>query len=278
MWMQTHHTLVSSKNYYRSADKQIVTPVPNNNGYTYTDGFTSQYDSTQYPKTKTDGGITYELKYWYKNSSGTGTAISDDEFENGYRPDDTEIELGVVNFYAEYVPTTSNITISKTVKGLFGDRSKEFIFRIDGSLGSGVEVVKNSVVFARGSFTLKHGESVEVKGVPLNTTFTIVETCPEDYDTTATGYLDKSTGSERSFSYMLVLENDEDEIVLKTVDASGNAHETVEDNAIEVVNEYDAPVDNGVLLDTLPYILILVVVVGGGVLLFLRKRKNDDDE
>ena len=271
-----HHTLVSSKNYYRSADKQIVTPVPNNNGYTYTDGFTSQYDSTQYPKTKTDGGITYELKYWYKNSSGTGTAISDDEFENGYRPDDIEIELGVVNFYAEYVPTTSNITISKTVKGLFGDRSKEFIFRIDGSLGSGVEVVKNSVVFARGSFTLKHGESVEVKGVPLNTTFTIVETCPEDYDTTATGYLDKSTGSERSFSYMLVLENDE--IVLKTVDASGNAHERVEDNAIEVVNEYDAPVDNGVLLDTLPYILILVVVVGGGVLLFLRKRKNDDDE
>lgn len=271
-----HHTLVSSKNYYRSADKQIVTPVPNNNGYTYTDGFTSQYDSTQYPKTKTDGGITYELKYWYKNSSGTGTAISDDEFENGYRPDDIEIELGVVNFYAEYVPTTSNITISKTVKGLFGDRSKEFIFRIDGSLGSGVEVVKNSVVFARGSFTLKHGESVEVKGVPLNTTFTIVETCPEDYDTTATGYLDKSTGSERSFSYMLVLENDE--IVLKTVDASGNAHETVEDNAIEVVNEYDAPVDNGVLLDTLPYILILVVVAGGGVLLFLRKRKNDDDE
>ncbi len=271
-----HHTLVSSKNYYRSADKQIVTPVPNNNGYTYTDGFTSQYDSTQYPKTKTDGGITYELKYWYKNSSGTGTAISDDEFENGYGPDDIEIELGVVNFYAEYVPTTSNITISKTVKGLFGDRSKEFIFRIDGSLGSGVEVVKNSVVFARGSFTLKHGESVEVKGVPLNTTFTIVETCPEDYDTTATGYLDKSTGSERSFSYMLVLENDE--IVLKTVDASGNAHERVEDNAIEVVNEYDAPVDNGVLLDTLPYILILVVVVGGGVLLFLRKRKNDDDE
>ena len=271
-----HHTLVSSKNYYRSADKKIVTPVPNNNGYTYTDGFTSQYDSTQYPKTKTDGGITYELKYWYKNSSGTGTAISDDEFENGYRPDDIEIELGVVNFYAEYVPTTSNITISKTVKGLFGDRSKEFIFRIDGSLGSGVEVVKNSVVFARGSFTLKHGESVEVKGVPLNTTFTIVETCPEDYDTTATGYLDKSTGSERSFSYMLVLENDE--IVLKTVDASGNAHERVEDNAIEVVNEYDAPVDNGVLLDTLPYILILVVVAGGGVLLFLRKRKNDDDE
>lgn len=269
-----NHTLVSSKNYYRSADKLTVTPVPNNNGYTYADGFTSQYDSTQYPKTKTVDGITYELKYWYKDSSGTGTAISDNGFP--YEPNDSEIEFGVINFYAEYVPTTSNVTISKTVKGLFGDRSKEFSFRIDGNLGSGVEVVKNDAVFARGSFTLKHGESVEVKGVPLNTTFTIVETCSEDYDTTATGYPDKSTDSERSFSYMLVLENDE--IVLKTVDTSGNAHETVEDNAIEVVNEYDAPVDNGVLLDTLPYILILVVVAGGGVLLFLRKRKNDDDE
>ena len=269
-----NHTLVSSKNYYRSADKLTVTPVPNNNGYTYADGFTSQYDSIQYPKTKTVDGITYELKYWYKDSSGTGTAISDNGFP--YEPNDSEIEFGVINFYAEYVPTTSNVTISKTVKGLFGDRSKEFSFRIDGNLGSGVEVVKNDAVFARGSFTLKHGESVEVKGVPLNTTFTIVETCSEDYDTTATGYPDKSTDSERSFSYMLVLENDE--IILKTVDASGNAHEMVEDNAIEVVNEYDAPVDNGVLLDTLPYILILVVVAGGGVLLFLRKRKNDDDE
>ena len=47
---------------------------------------------------------------------------------------------------------------------------------------------------------------------------------------------------------------------------------------IEVINEREGEIDNGVLLDTLPYILILVVVVGGGVLLFLRKRKNDDDE
>ena len=51
-------------------------------------------------------------------------------------------------------------------------------------------------------------------------------------------------------------------------------------NEIEIVvtNHREGEIDNGVLLDTLPYILILVVVVGGGVLLFLRKRKNDDDE
>ena len=49
-------------------------------------------------------------------------------------------------------------------------------------------------------------------------------------------------------------------------------------NAIVVENNKTIDPDMGVLLDTLPYILILVVVVGGGVLLFLRKRKNDDDE
>lgn len=52
----------------------------------------------------------------------------------------------------------------------------------------------------------------------------------------------------------------------------------VSSNTIVVQNEKEGEIDNGVLLDTLPYILILVVVAGGGVLLFLRKRKNDDDE
>lgn len=52
----------------------------------------------------------------------------------------------------------------------------------------------------------------------------------------------------------------------------------VSSTTIVVQNEKEGEIDNGVLLDTLPYILILVVVVGGGVLLFLRKRKNDDDE
>lgn len=35
--------------------------------------------------------------------------------------------------------------------------------------------------------------------------------------------------------------------------------------------------DTGVLLDTLPYIVILAVVVGGGILLMLRKRRKNDD-
>ena len=272
---EANYTLISSKNYYRSADKQIVTPVPNNNGYTYTDGFTSQYDSTQYPKTKTVGDITYELKYWYKDSFGNSVPW---DFTNPYEPTEEELQKGVVNFYAEYVAETSSITLSKKVTGFFGDHTKEFSFKIEGELGGSVEVEKNGTKYPRLNFTLKDGESVTVSNIPLNKVFTIVETC-QDYDTTATGYSQNATPSaagERSFRYMLVSENGT--VVLKTVDDSGNAIEEVPDKAVEIVNEREGEIDNGVLLDTLPYILILVVVVGGGVLLFLRKRKNDDDE
>ena len=278
---EANYTLISSKNYYRSADCKDSSPVQNNNGYINRSGdFYNQYDQTTYPKTKVDNGITYTLKYWHKghkDSSGeSDTWDGTNPYE--YPPTEEELQKGVVNFYAEYVAETASITLSKEVTGFFGDHTKEFSFKIEGELGGSVEVVKDGRNYPPLNFTLKDGESVTVSNIPLNKVFTIVETC-QDYDTTATGYSQKATPSadgERSFRYMLVSENGT--VILKTVDESGNANEMVPDKAVEVVNERKGEIDNGVLLDTLPYILILVVVVGGGVLLFLRKRKNDDDE
>ena len=272
---ETDYTKISSKNYYRSEDCEKFSPVQNNNGYINNGNFYNQYNGTTYPKTKEDGGITYTLKYWYKDSFGNSISWNGTD---PYDPEKEELQNGVVNFYAEYVAETSSITLSKKVTGFFGDHTKEFSFKIEGDLGGSVEVVKDGKNYPRLNFTLKDGESVTVSNIPLNKVFTIVETC-QDYDTTATNYSQKATPSaagERSFRYMLVSENGT--VVLKTVDESGNANEMVPDKAVEVINEREGEIDNGVLLDTLPYILILVVVAGGGVLLFLRKRKNDDDE
>ena len=273
---ETDYTKISSKNYYRSEDCKTFSPVQNNNGYINNDGnFYNQYNGTTYPKTREVDGITYTLKYWYKDTFGNSISWNGTD---PYDPEKEELQNGVVNFYAEYVAETSSITLSKKVTGFFGDHTKEFSFKIDGDFGSSVEVVKDGTKYPRNNFTLKDGESVTVSNIPLNKVFTIVETC-QDYDTTATGYSQNATPSatgERSFRYMLVSENGT--VVLETVDDSGNAIAPVRDKAVEVVNERKGEIDNGVLLDTLPYILILVVVVGGGVLLFLRKRKNDDDE
>lgn len=272
---EADYTKISSKNYYRSEDCEKFSPVQNNNGYINNENFYNQYNGTTYPKTKEDGGITYTLKYWYKDSFGNSIPW---DGTDPYDPTVEELQRGVVNFYAEYVAETSSITLSKKVTGFFGDHTKEFSFKIEGDLGGSVEVVKDGRNYPRLNFTLKDGESVTVSNIPLNKVFTIVETC-QDYDTTATGYSQKATPSadgERSFRYMLVSENGT--VFLKTVDESGSAIEEVTDKAVEVINEREGEIDNGVLLDTLPYILILVVVAGGGVLLFLRKRKNDDDE
>ena len=104
------------------------------------------------------------------------------------------------------------------------------------------------------------------------------------YNTTASGFEQSAqTTEERTFRYRFVWETDgsgeNGKFVLKPVDQDGNVTGgEVSSTTIVVENKKEGEIDNGVLLDTLPYILILVVVVGGGVLLFLRKRKNDDDE
>ena len=52
---------------------------------------------------------------------------------------------------------------------------------------------------------------------------------------------------------------------------------TVKDNAIIVTNDFDGTPDTGVLLDTLPYLILLAVAVAGGVLVVVRKRKHRDE-
>ena len=48
-------------------------------------------------------------------------------------------------------------------------------------------------------------------------------------------------------------------------------------SAITVENNFDGTPDTGVLLDTLPYLILLAVAVAGGVLVVVRKRKHRDE-
>ena len=161
------------------------------------------------------------------------------------------------------------MTIQKKVTGAFGERTKEFAFSVtlenaDCST-AGVEISKGTL----NSFTLKHGEEVSLKDIPIGTTITIIESNANDYDTKATNY-DKA--NDKTFVYKVVNENGK--AVLKSTGA--NAAE-VKDNAITVTNDFDGTPDTGVLLDTLPYLILLAVAVAGGVLVVVRKRKHRDE-
>ena len=182
----------------------------------------------------------------------------------------------------DYTLATADIEVSKLVTGMMGSLEKAFNFQIIG-LPDTSKVVQNDVEKAvSASFTMKSGDSVTLKNVPVGTVFAVKETGTDakDYQTTATGYtglLDIRSGeSDRVFYYVVRYENGAR--VLKTCDASGGNERTkLDEFKIQVTNHCGLLPDTGVLLDTLPYIVILAVVAGGVALLMLRKRRKEDD-
>ena len=251
-------------------------------------------------------GSKWVFDGWYpENDAGTGpdeTAaitkwpykVSEDELTN-YGGD------RVVNFYAHYKKATSNVTITKQVTGLLGDTNKEFAFNVsitqnNADCSAGVTAKKGNTEVSLNSFTLKHNETVTLENVPIGATIKVTEAAPgKHYTVSATGQSGERDGSsDVTFTYaaaantstasdadeadLMLLSMDED----TTVDADAVAladatDKTVTNNAITVTNHCGLKPDTGVLLDTLPYIVILAVVAGGVALLMLRKRRKEDD-
>ena len=229
--------------------------------------------------TKTVEGVRYKLKGWYTEDplgdiNVHGPLIEDNEWlkrgtnDYGYLTTSTDAvrEDGTVYFYAVWEPETQRPirTITKKVEGLFGDHSKKFTIVVTGP---------NNF---RQEFTLANGETGTLNNlmVQVGDVITITEYDASDYDTTAQIYYPNSSNGLLGANGQKFPDGNEKTTTITITDDMIDLKEI----NITVTNEKDAQVDNGVLLDTLPYILILVVVVGGGVLLFLRKRKNDDDE
>lgn len=263
-------------------------------------------DSTKVPSEITKDGATWKFDGWYpENVDGTGPnetaaitswpyTVSKNELDN-YGGD------RVVNFYAHYKKATSNVTITKQVTGLLGDTNKEFAFNVsikqNGEDCTGVTAKKgDQTVSDLTNFTLKHGETVTLENVPIGATIKVTEVTPgEHYNVSATGHSDEQNGgSDVIFKYVAVANTatasdaDEADLMLLSmdedtaVDADGDAvaydsGNEVDNNQIIVTNHATLIPDTGVLLDTLPYIVILAVVAGGVALLMLRKRRKEDD-
>ena len=214
-------------------------------------------------------GVNYILVGWYleDQTSGEYEANSSRLLESSdwsYTPKESDLKDGVVKFYALWVPETQrDIKVTKQVTGWFGDHEKEFEFTVIDKKGN-----------VKKSFTLASGQSQVIDDflVQAGDTVTIEEAGAKDYETTAQIY-----GPGRTELLNQTLDTS---TTPKSIEITITKEMVDQLNEIEIVvtNHREGEIDNGVLLDTLPYILILVVVAGGGVLLFLRKRKNDDDE
>lgn len=206
------------------------------------------------PETKTTAdGTVYTFKGWYTDENCTQKA----DFVNGTISADT-------TFYAKYVPASANLTVTKTVTGKLGDTNKAFTFTITKD-GKPVNNITEDNIEARdgaqwlndgnGKFTLKDGASIIFKNLPSGQ-YKVVE---DDY-----------IGEKYETSYV---------VDSGTPENGQEATVTIGTNAkrIDFTNHRNLEPDLGVLLDTLPYIVILAVVAGGVALLMLRKRRKEDD-
>lgn len=208
------------------------------------------------PATKeTADGTVYKFEGWY----------TDQNFTCESKFDFTEDTISAdTTFYAKYVPASANLTVTKTVTGELGDTNKAFTFTITKD-GKPVNNITEDNIEARdgaqwlndgnGKFTLKDGASIIFKNLPSGQ-YKVVE---DDY-----------IGEKYETSYVVdsgTPENGQEATVTIGTDAK----------RIDFTNHRNLEPDLGVLLDTLPYIVILAVVAGGVALLMLRKRRKEDD-
>lgn len=224
------------------------------------------------PLTMVEDGVTYQLTGWYpENASGKpydpGNKMSlKDSWGKGYTPSKAELADGTVNFYAHYEPVSADLTISKTVTGKLGDTNKAFTFTITKADGTAANITDTNIEISEadrakvewkgnGQFTLKDGASIIFKNLPSGQ-YKVVE--------------DNYSGEKYETSYVVdsgTPENRREASVTIGTDAK----------TIAFTNNCTLQPDLGVLLDTLPYIVILAVVAGGVALLMLRKRRKEDD-
>lgn len=161
----------------------------------------------------------------------------------------------------ENVYSAGTLAVSKTVTGNLGDQTKDFIVKVTFTAPQG-KVVKEAISYvvdgetltiapdawengvASVDIALKHGETITFTNIPYGVAYTVVE---NDY--TGDGY--------DAAKYAI---SDE----AKVIDSAADT--------VAITNNKTTDVDTGVVMDSIPYILILAVAAFGIVAIMSKKR------
>ncbi len=161
--------------------------------------------------------------------------------------------------------SAGNLVITKTVTGNMGDQSKYFDVTVTLVAPSG-DTVGAPITISGGSDTgnpatvaagwtgektvplkIKHGETITLENLPYGVTYTVDEADYSSENYTTTG-----------------------EVTTATEVDSASA-------TVSIVNNKEVPIDTGISLDSLPYILLLVAVAAVVVVMIIRKRRAAED-
>ena len=182
-------------------------------------------------------------------------------------------------FTNTYAKNDATLTIEKNTTGTYADKTKEFNFEITftkspmsdqttfaGKIGS--EPVECTAGTAK-PFTLADGEQLVFSNLPVGTTYVVKE-------------LEASDGYTPSVT---VVENKTTTLTNKTVAQEGDALDTLKqdgtknlvgenENKVTFTNTHKGVVPTGILMNNLPFILLVAVAIVAFVSLAVIKRRR----
>lgn len=246
------------------------------------------YDNRNYEmhvivKNKTTGG-TYISSVYFKQvspsvngkvkPSESGTTYKYDLFTNIYRKnagkitDPNEPNPNKPNV-SKVDPNAKSLVIKKVVSGATADKSKDFTFKltftkastetsqsITGKIG---ETSKTFVYGQETTLTLRHDQSLVFDTIPAGTRYKLVETGSQGY-TASAAY--KENGASKNQAGTVSTNFTQDSILIG---------EKPNDNTI--TNSLPDVTPTGLLIDNLPFILMIGLGLAGFVVLSKKRRQ-----
>ncbi len=202
----------------------------------------------------------YTFAGWYADKECT-QKLSDSEQYKPQKPTEGWTEGGTYTYYAKFIPSDKVLTIKKTLSGNMYDASKTFAFTISSDMDmkwtteAGEQTGKTiTVSLGKDKSTAENEATVWDIRVPAGAKVTVTEVTG-GYTQTISGQPDGAATVTGGISFTM----------------------PSADTTITFDNNKEIAPDTGVVLDTLPYIVILALVAAGAVV-FIRKhgRRVDD--
>lgn len=257
-------------------NKKIVTKQTANilDGIVFPHAGTYEYKISEVPNVYTGTGTMSYSDTQYTMS----VYVVNDDTANRLKIDKVVISDGTTNSktgeikFVNQFKKNSSLTISKTVTGTLGDKTKQFTFTMNLNTLSALETpgttYTGTITRANGSlatdtsfelsaasntFTLADGESLVFDHLPVGTIYTVAET-----NYAADGY---STTVE-------AMVNGQNTAVSPT-----NAVIGEDTNRVTFTNTKNNPAPTGILVNNLPFIILILVAVCGfaGYIVFKRR-------
>lgn len=223
------------------------------------------YEYTLKEVAGTTAGVTYygdniTLKVTVINDTTSGklriAAVHAESANNALEEGKTKKD----NFPNTY--SAGTLKVSKTVTGNLGDKTKKFQFKVDFTAPNGktwtpaitgqgfTTATTTEGATISYTFELANDESVTFGNLPEGVTYKVTETAVDGYDT-----------------YVGTTDN-------KTNVATGKMEKTNVD--VKYINNKGGELDMGVMLDSMPYVLVLAVVGAAVIALIAKKRRVED--